>query len=323
MTRYLRFTSGQPSNTPSHPTCWGSSQWSHTDWLSLACRAMEPGHLLHFVLTCPSNADERHLKSRHSFVTIAQLISSSDNNNIRAAHWADHQWNVEWADKPIRLCIFIPDTSTHLPGATLRRRAWVWLNRLHTGVGRFHSYLYKCVMVSSVACESSTEEQTVNHVVLHCLIHRLPHGLHGLTVLDHDTIKWLLNMCPEILSKHWLEQLAQKKNSLLAHHHLCYVDVYCVCTLKELFHVLFYVHCSPPIICCLCECFCHHVSTACCFCVNFVSDSSSVFGLMVCFCVIPFFAFFKKNIICALKSSISNCLPKIIHFCPPKVVFKQ
>jgi len=25
-----------------------------------------------------------------------------------------------------------------------------------------------------------------------------PHGLHGLTVLDDETIEWLLNTCPEI-----------------------------------------------------------------------------------------------------------------------------
>jgi len=63
--------------------------------LYLACRAMEPGHLLHSVLNCPSSADARPLKSRHPFLPAAQqLISSSDNNNIRAAHWSYHQWNA-------------------------------------------------------------------------------------------------------------------------------------------------------------------------------------------------------------------------------------
>jgi len=42
-------------------------------------------------------------------------ISSSDNNNIRAPQWADHQGNAEWADNPTRLRIFIPDTDTHPP----------------------------------------------------------------------------------------------------------------------------------------------------------------------------------------------------------------
>jgi len=75
-------------------------------------------HLPHSVFT--------RLKSRHPFVPASQhLICSFDNNNnIRAAQWADHQWNAEWADNPSRLRVFIPDTGTHLPGATLPRRAW-------------------------------------------------------------------------------------------------------------------------------------------------------------------------------------------------------
>jgi len=35
--------------------------------------------------------------------------------------------------------------------------------------------------------------KTVDHVILQCRIHRPPHGLHGLTVLDHETAEWLLN----------------------------------------------------------------------------------------------------------------------------------
>jgi len=53
-------------------------------------------------------------------------------------------------------------------------------------------------MASSAACECGAEEQTVDPVVLHCPIHRPPHGLHGLAVLDDETIEWLLNTCLEI-----------------------------------------------------------------------------------------------------------------------------
>jgi len=160
---------------------------------------MEPGHVLHSALTRPSSADARLLKSRHPFVPATQqLISLSNNNNIRAAQWADHQWNAEWADNLTRLRILIPDTGTHPPGMTLPRRACVQLNRLRTDVGRFRSCLYKWGMTSSAACECGKEEQTVHHVVLQCPIHRPPHGLHGLTVLDDETTKWLLNTCPEI-----------------------------------------------------------------------------------------------------------------------------
>ena len=96
-----------------------------------------------------------------------------------------------------RLRTLLPDTGTHTPGMTLPRRAWVRLNRLRTGVGRFRSCLYKWGMASSAACECGAE-QSVEHVVLHCPIHRPPHGLHGLTVLDDETTEWLLNTCPDI-----------------------------------------------------------------------------------------------------------------------------
>ena len=102
------------------------------------------------------------------------------------------------ADNPTRLRTLIPDTGTHLPGMTLPRRAWVRINRLRTGVGRFRSCLYKWGMASSAACECGAEEQTVDHVVLQCPIHRPPHGLHGLTVLDDETTEWMLNTCPKI-----------------------------------------------------------------------------------------------------------------------------
>jgi len=81
--------------------------------LSLARRATKPGHLRHSVHTCPPGANARRLKSRNPLVPAAQqLISSSDNNNIRAADYADHQWNAKWADNPRRLRIFNTDTVT-------------------------------------------------------------------------------------------------------------------------------------------------------------------------------------------------------------------
>jgi len=111
--------------------------------LSLGRRAMEPGHLLHSALTRPSGAAARRLKSRHPFAPATQQLISFSDNNICAAQWTDHQWNAEWADNPTRLRTLIPDTGTHTPGMTLPRKAWVRLNWLRTGVGRFRSCLYK------------------------------------------------------------------------------------------------------------------------------------------------------------------------------------
>jgi len=54
--------------------------------LSLARRAVEPGHLLHTVLTRPQSTNALPLKSRHPFVPAAQHLISSSDNNIRAAH---------------------------------------------------------------------------------------------------------------------------------------------------------------------------------------------------------------------------------------------
>jgi len=102
--------------------------------LPLARRAMKPGHLLHSVLTRPSSANARRLKSRHSFVPAAQyLITLSDNSNIRAAQWADYQWKAVWTDSLTRLRIFIPVFSqlawivfalrmTQVSAETLQRR---------------------------------------------------------------------------------------------------------------------------------------------------------------------------------------------------------
>jgi len=93
---------------------------------------------------------------------------------------------------------FIPDIGTHPPGMALPRTTWVRINRLRTVVRRFYSCLYKLGMTPSAACECGEEEQIVDHVVLQCPIHRPPYGTHVLTVLDVETIEWLLNTCPEI-----------------------------------------------------------------------------------------------------------------------------
>jgi len=77
---------------------------------------MEPGHLLYSAPTRPSSVVAQRLKSRHPFVPATQqLISFSDNNNIHAVQWADHQWNAECVDNPTRLRTLIPDTGKHTP----------------------------------------------------------------------------------------------------------------------------------------------------------------------------------------------------------------
>jgi len=40
-----------------------------------------------------------------------------------------------------------------------------------------------------VACECGVEEQAVDHVLLQCAFDRYPRGVHGLAVLDDETMK--------------------------------------------------------------------------------------------------------------------------------------
>jgi len=181
------------SSTPCHRACTPAPPSSHrfTRWERTATQIETP------------------ICTRHT------THSPSDSNNIRAAQWADHQ-----LDNTTRLRTFIPDISIHPPGKALPRTAWVRLNRLRTGVGRFRSCLCKWDMSSSAACEFGAEERTVGHVIIQCPNHRSPHGLHGLTVLDDETIEWLLNTCPEIycgLAGYELAQTMKKTVQLTAH----------------------------------------------------------------------------------------------------------
>ena len=161
---------------------------------------MEPGHLLHSALTRPSSAAARRLKSRHPFVPAAQqLIRFSDNNNIRAAQWADHQWNAEWADNPTRLRTLIPDTGTHKPGMTLPKRALVRLNRLRTGVGRYDpastNGVWSPLRPVSVV---QNKPSTMSSSTVQSIDPPTDYTAHCLTVLDDETTEWLLNTCPDI-----------------------------------------------------------------------------------------------------------------------------
>ena len=122
--------------------------------LSLARRALEPVHLLHSKLYAFANEHFRRLKSRHPFVPAAQqLLKKVDNLNISATNWADYKWSMDWKKNCSRLHTFLPDAGPLAIGALLPRRAWIRLNRLRTGVGRFRSTMHRWGVASSAACE--------------------------------------------------------------------------------------------------------------------------------------------------------------------------
>ena len=156
--------------------------------LSIARRAMEPEYRLHSVLTHPLSANARRLKSRHPFVPAAKhLISSSDNNNICAAHWADHQWNAGRRTTPQDSTFSSPTLAPTPISNDLTKKSLGSAQPPPHLCRMFPLLLVQMgYMASSAACECGAEEQTVDHVVLQCPIHRPPHGLHGLTVLDDE-----------------------------------------------------------------------------------------------------------------------------------------
>ena len=96
-----------------------------------------------------------------------------------------------------KLRSFIPDAGPRPLGFVLPRPAWMRLNYLQTGVGRFCSSMHKWGMAPSVICESGVEDQTSDYVIQRCQYSPL-NGIHGLQVLEDDTIKWISTSCPNI-----------------------------------------------------------------------------------------------------------------------------
>ena len=105
---------------------------------------------------------------------------------------------MEWEVNTSRLHAFVPDVGSPPIGVDLPRLAWVRLNRLRTGVGRFHSSMHRWGLAPSAACECGAEEQTADHIILECPTYQAPNGMHGLLSVDDDTVTWLLEVCPDI-----------------------------------------------------------------------------------------------------------------------------
>jgi hypothetical protein len=126
-----------------------------------------------------------------------ELLQQCSVQGTSAARWADHRWSSERDNIPPRLRDFIPDASSPT-GFGLPRKAWVRLNRLRTGVGRFRSSMHRWGLAANAACECGAENQTADHIISSCPIYRAPDGTHGLSVLDDESVTWLLETCPDI-----------------------------------------------------------------------------------------------------------------------------
>ena len=165
--------------------------------LSLAhCGSLDP---MYGLLRGSSDTGQVRLRSRRPFVPAARnLLDNLARLGIRASEWTNHKLNAEYCENASRLRAFVPETGARPVGMGLPRAAWVKLNRLWTGVGRFHSSMHKWGLAPSPNCECGASEQTADHVLTACPIHQAPHGARGLTVLNHETRCWHNNTTASI-----------------------------------------------------------------------------------------------------------------------------
>ena len=161
--------------------------------LSLANRAVhDPDYVLHRQLVGQQDAHLGRLRSRRPFVPAAwKLLGSLSKLDIRVKQWTKHKWNADYLESTSRVRAFIPRVSFRQLGMSLPKTPWVRLNGLRTGIGRFHSSMYKWGLAPSPNCECGATEQTADHVISSCLIHHVPRATRGLQVLDDATRCWL------------------------------------------------------------------------------------------------------------------------------------
>ena len=174
---------------------------------SAHCGSLDPDHILHGLLSGPSDTCQVRLRSRCSFVPAAwNLLDNLSRLGIHASEWTNHKWKAEYCKNASRLCVFVPGTGARPVGMGLSRAAWVKLNCLqmvlgnsivHTQMGSL-SFTSFFQQMGSQNCECGASEQTADHVLTACPIHRAPHGTRGLMVLDDKTQCWLNNITASI-----------------------------------------------------------------------------------------------------------------------------
>ena len=113
--------------------------------LSLAnCGSPDPDHILYGLLSGFSDARQKRLRSGHPFVPAARnLLDNLARFGIHASEWPNYKWNAEYCKNTSRLRVFVPTTGARPVRMSLSQAALVKLNRLKTGVGRLHSFIYK------------------------------------------------------------------------------------------------------------------------------------------------------------------------------------
>ena len=117
--------------------------------LSLVYRgSLDPDHILYGLLSGSSDTGQVRLRSRRPFVPGARNhLDNLARLGIRAPEWTNHKWNAKYCENVSRLRAFVPETGDRPVGMGLPRVAWIKLNRLPIGVGRFHSSMHKWGLV--------------------------------------------------------------------------------------------------------------------------------------------------------------------------------
>ena len=157
--------------------------------LSLAYRgSLDPDHIFFGLLSGSSDTRQVRLRTRRPFTPASRnLLNNLARLGIRVSEWTNHKWKTEYCENASRLRAFVPGTVAKPVGMGLPRAAWVKINRLRTGFGRFHLSMHKWGLAPSPNCECGTSEQTADHVPTACPTHWAPHGTRGLTVLNDET----------------------------------------------------------------------------------------------------------------------------------------
>ena len=182
---------------------------------------MEPGHLLHSALTHPSSANARRLKSRHPFVLAAVHLTTTTTyvrhtgpitNGMRCG-WTTLQDSAFSSPTPAPIPPEQP--SQKEPGPSLTASEPV------SGVSTpaCTNGVWPALRPVSVAQQNkpstilSSSVQPTN-LLMDCT--------YGLAVLDHETIEWLLNTCPEISCGQAVDRTTGSKEEESIHIIFCW-----------------------------------------------------------------------------------------------------
>ena len=140
-----------------------------------ACRGfLDPDNILYGLISGSSDARQVRLRSERLFVP--ESANNLAGLGIRVSYWTNYKWNAQYCENTSRLRAFIPKTTGKPVGMSLPRTAWVKLNSLRTGIGRFHSSMHTRGLGFSPNCKCGASEQTADHLLITCPTRWAPHG---------------------------------------------------------------------------------------------------------------------------------------------------